>query len=172
MCPISIDNYNIRRLTEFARINNIRFIYSYALNEKHQVYFTSSSLNINETLENPEVRFGFIFDEATPALKKAFKKPGMHFEEAEDRWGKFFAVYWTVKENNKTWIAGAELRQELYVQEINKALQIAIFDLLSTTLASALVALIIFGTLLKKLSRLNEENRSQRRLLTIMSNRK
>lgn len=114
------DDRNIRIETAYARERNIRFLYSFAMVGTN-VIFTSSSINTNETFENPEVRYGFIFREASGKVKQAFGKTGFSFEEAEDRWGKFFAVYYTREEGSRKWLSGAEYRKDLFDDRLESA---------------------------------------------------
>jgi len=118
--PIDVDDRNIFLETSYARERNIRFLYSFAM-QGTNVIFTSSSINTNETFENPEVRFGFVFNESSGLVKEAFSRTGFSFEEAEDRWGKFFAVYYTREEGGKKWIAGAEYRKDLFDSRLEEA---------------------------------------------------
>ncbi len=118
--PVEEDDSNIRRETAYARERDIRFLYSFAMVGTN-VIFTSSSINTNETLETPEVRYGFLFSEASGKLKQAFSKTGFSFEESEDRWGKFFAVYYTREEGGTKWVAGAEYRKDLFDDRLEDA---------------------------------------------------
>ncbi len=150
------DNDNIRRLTEFARERDIRFIYSYVLSNTN-VVFTSSSISEKESLDNPEVRYGFVFNEATPALRKAFYTTGQTSEEAEDRWGKFYAVYWTREEGKIKWVAGAEYRHELYADKLAVAIVEAFRDAVFMLLLCGALVLPTILRLKKRIKGLKEE---------------
>lgn len=150
--PQNIDDRNIRKLTEFARERNIRFIYSFAntvttninynkTNYKFitNVIFTASSINTNETFDNPEVRYGFVFSEASETVKEALKEKGVHVEEAEDRWGKFYAVYYTRIEGTNSWLGGAEYRKDLFDSKLINAIISAVIDLIYITLCIMII---------------------------------
>ncbi len=151
-----IDDANIRKLTEFARERNIRFIYSFTLSNTN-VVFTSSSISEAESLDNPEVRYGFVFSEATPALKKAFHVTGKTSEEAEDRWGKFYAVYWTREEGKAKWVAGSEYRHDLYSDKLAVALIEAIRDVVFMGLLVLILLIPYFKRVRRRVASLVEE---------------
>ena len=151
-----VDTSNIRRLTEFARERDIRFLYSFALSNTN-IVFTSSSISEKESLENPEVRYGFVFSEATPALRKAFYTTGKSSEEAEDRWGKFYAVYWTREEGKIKWVAGAEYRHELYADKLAVAIVEAFRDALFMIILCGALVLPTILRLQRKIKSLKEE---------------
>jgi len=151
-----IDDANIRRLTEFARERDIRFIYSYVMSNTN-IVFTASSISEKESLDNPEVRYGFVFSEATPALKRAFHTTGKSYEEAEDRWGKFYAVYWTREEGKSKWVAGAEYRHELYSDKLTVAILEAIKDVVFMVVLCIALLTPFLLRLHKKIRGLKEE---------------
>lgn len=150
------DDDNIRRLTEFARERDIRFLYSFALSNTN-VVFTASSISEKESLNNPEVRYGFVFPEVTPTLRRAFHITGKSSEEAEDRWGKFYAVYWTREEGKIKWVAGAEYRHELYADKLAVAIVEAFRDAVFMALLCGALMLPLIIRLHKKIRSLKEE---------------
>ncbi len=169
-----IDDRNIKQLTEFARERNIRFIYSFAntfisntnyniTNNKiiTNIIFTASSINTNESFENPEVRYGLVFSEASDIVKKALKNKGVYLEEAEDRWGRFYAVYYTRTEGTNNWLGGAEYRKDLFDSKLINAIVSAIIDLLYITLC---IMLIIVPKYIK-MKRQSEEDKKEIRNL-------
>jgi hypothetical protein len=126
--PDSLDRMNARRLTEYAKERQIRFLYSYALSPSNTVIFTASSIDTNETLEKYDVHYGFNFNEATPELFAAFSNINqVSWEDAKDRWGSFFGVYWTQLENGRPWVAGAEYRKNLYDDKLEAAIKRAVW---------------------------------------------
>ena len=168
--PTNLDDINIKRLTDYARENDIRFIYSFAKSGTN-VIFTSASLSINNTFDDPEVRYGLVFSEASDKLRNAFNNLGRTFEEGTDRWGDFFAVYWTREEGGVKWVAGAELRKDIYEEHLNDAIVAAIQDLFTNSLAVIFIVLIAFYATKQKLIRLTEENKAQKRIITLLSRR-
>lgn len=128
----NIDMKNVELLTTFARERDIRFLYSYS-QDGTNIIFTSSSIGTNtrvESLDNPEVRCGFVFNEASELVKRAFYRTGFYSEENVDRWGKFYAVYYVREEGGLKWLAGAEYRQDLFDDRLNKAIISALWDVM------------------------------------------
>lgn len=117
------ENKNIiRKLTDFAVDNDFRFVYSF-VKRGSNVYFTSSSLGKNESIDNPEVVYGFHFSEASDVVHSAFKKDGYYSEVASDRWGKFYASYYSRRfyGTNERWLAGVEVTDRKFKNAIRKA---------------------------------------------------
>jgi len=137
----------IRRLTRYANENNLRFVYSFYKN-KDKVFFSASSIGKGEIIENPEVIFGFNFVEASQVLKKAFLKDGFSYEVSKDRWGDFFASYYSRRYfgTNNRWVAGAEYSTNKMEKATYKAFFQAIKGMIFPFLSLGLLIFVMRST--------------------------
>ena len=113
----------IKKLTDYAVENDLRFVYSF-VRWGGNVHFTSSSLGKNESLDNPEVKYGLHFAEASPLVHSAFEQDGFYEEITKDRWGSFYAVYYSRRYmgTNVRWVGGAEVSTKQLDTAVQKAL--------------------------------------------------
>ena len=129
--------------------------------------FTASSINTNESYTNPEVRYGFVFSEASDVIKHALQVKGVHIEEAEDRWGKFYAVYYTRTDGTNNWLIGAEYRKDLFDSKLINAIISAIIDLIYITFC---ILLIVVPKYIKMTRQAEEDKKEIRNLRQFYKN--
>lgn len=104
------DDYNINRLSQFAKSLNITYVYT-MIRKNGYIYFTSSSATDEEySSGNNLTRYFDRYDEASAAVKEAFQTQKIVFVEETDRWGTFRSVLVPLESpDGNLYIAGADL---------------------------------------------------------------
>lgn len=83
----SSDSIN-KKLSFLSRLLDVHYIYSFIYKDD-SVFFSSSSYTDDDSVKGIVSHCGDYYQEATPALKKLFKKPDTLFENSKDEWGAF-----------------------------------------------------------------------------------
>ncbi len=105
----SIDSINIRLLSDYARINNLSYIYT-AVVKDGKVFFTSSSASEDDIRENDLPYYWQEYPEATAEFKASVGREVPTLETAEDRWGTFrSAIISMTSPGGNRFLAGADM---------------------------------------------------------------
>lgn len=117
------DMQNIKRLSSYAQMTSLTYVYSFIL-DGETVRFASSSASKKELQTNEGL--SHYFDEytgVTETLKKSFHDNSIHFEEAEDEWGTFRSVYIPLQTSDgKVFVVGADMRIDFIDRKLNALL--------------------------------------------------
>jgi class 3 adenylate cyclase len=118
---------NARRLTSYAKLADIEYLYSF-VKVGDKIYFTSSSFTQADLRDNKMTKYFDLYDEASDILKTSFEQKEIMFEESTDKWGTFRSVFVPIEINGTTFIAGADIK----VRHIDSLLARALLDSLIT----------------------------------------
>lgn len=125
------DMHNIKKLSNYVRLTNLTYIYSFIL-DGETVRFASSSASEKELQTQEGLSHYFdAYDGVTETLKKSFHDYRIYFEEAEDEWGTFRSVYVPMKtSHNKVFVVGADMRIDFIEEKLNAILFSALLQAL------------------------------------------
>lgn len=129
------DLYNRLALSRLSQSMNVKYVYSFILQEG-KVYFTSSSATPEELKSGKDI--SYYFDEYTdisPLLLKAFETRKMQFEESSDQWGHFRSVYLPhISPSGRLYITGSDIEISDIDAQLHTLLMNALLDTLFYTL--------------------------------------
>lgn len=155
------DTRNRLTLSRFAQSMNVKYVYSFIL-EDGKVYFTSSSATPQELKSGEDISYYFDeYTEVTPLLLEAFKTRQMKFEESSDQWGHFRSVYLPhLSPSGRVYITGSDIE----ISDIDAQLQALLINAFIDTLFYTLILIPFFiayrmhnMTIQNELSRLVDE---------------
>lgn len=155
------DYENILRLSYYAEVNGLKYVYS-MIKKEGKIYFTSSSATDDEIKGKNYSTFMQEYHEATKENILAFENLSEFYEVSSDRWGEFRSILVPIKsQNGEVYIVGADITTE----HINSLLKESLWNSFKTAitflgLISPLVFVYIYWA--KKERKLLEEEIQER----------
>lgn len=120
------DEQNIDRLSQFAKIQKVIYVYM-MIQKEGKIYFTASNATDEERKSGVNLTHYFdTYDDADAALKNTFQTRQTAFAEYTDKWGTFRSVFLPMKTpSGSEYVVGADIQ----IDTINKILNKEIFNL-------------------------------------------
>ena len=109
---------NIRMLSDFARVEELSYLYTAVIREG-VVYFTSSSATEEDVKKNDLPYYWQEYPEATPEFKATIQADSPTYESTKDRWGSFRSVILCeLSPGGKKYLVGADMDVSFVNMEI------------------------------------------------------
>ena len=129
----SLNNVNIRLLTEYAKSIDLSYIYTVVL-RNDKAYFTSSSASDEDIRKNDLPKYWEEYPEATKEFIATFSNAEPTFETSTDRWGTFRSALIRQKSaNGNFYMTGADIEisyvNQVILHNIWKVVAYALFFL-------------------------------------------
>ncbi|MBI3873649.1 MAG: HAMP domain-containing histidine kinase [Arcobacter sp.] len=126
-----LDMENIKRLSAYAKILGVKYIYT-MVQVDNKIIFTSSSATEKELSSNTNLsHFGDTYNDASPVISTVFKTKQKAFDEYADKWGSFHTLYIPLKsEDGTSYVVGADIDISHIDEQLNRNLLYSIADML------------------------------------------
>ncbi len=115
------DDFNIDRLSRFAKGQNVVYIYT-MIQKNGKIYFTASSGTDEERKSGINLtRYFDPYDDASDELKNVFRTQKKQFAEYTDKWGTFRSVFIPMKsQEGRMYVVGADVKIDTIKQTLNE----------------------------------------------------
>lgn len=121
----------VKRFNEYAKLNDIHYIYSMIL-KNNKIFFVASNATKEDIAKNNSGFYFYPYDDAAPYVYESFKNKKASFHNVKDQWGSFRSVFVPLQAKDGTvYVIGADIPTEL----ISKLL---FYELIQTLVVSLL----------------------------------
>ncbi len=135
------DMKNIVSLSNHAQILGVKYIYT-LIKKDNNIIFTSSSATPKELEKNENLsHFGDRYDDVSPMVFDVFKTMEKSFDQYEDKWGKFYTLYFPMtSEDGTQFIAAADVD----ISKLNHQLNLVLWESIKHIIVQILFLLPLF----------------------------
>ena len=126
----------VKKFNEYAKTNNIHYIYSMIM-KNNKIFFVASNATEEDITKNDGGFYFYHYDDAAPYIYESFKNKEASFHNVNDQWGSFRSVFVPLQAKDGTvYVIGADVLTEdiskLLFDELIHAMVVSLFFIVAT----------------------------------------